>query len=443
MQMFLFLFSIVCFTSAVYAQNNYCIKGRFSENPCFDSSQIKITTAVPYAIAKRWPSTVTDTLQLDVFEPNPLSDTLNKRPFILLIHGGAFMAGNRADMHYQCMQYARRGFVAATITYRLGWNCAAADLLGVCLLCQGENFKMQTAAYRAVQDARAALRYMVAHADNYSIDTSWIFVGGESAGSITALHTAFWTQDEADAFASWAKNDVGLLDTAGNNLANTYTIKAVINNCGGVSRDSVVLNNGNIPVIGFHDEGDCVVPIGAGQVVSCVCQSFFWSWGSSSIHHIMNNAGICNEMNLVPLSLNHCSYPTWNLVPRASCFLKRIMCNECAGGFTNNIYAAAACDTLQQIPSALPNIKLIREAELFLFPNPANGKVTFDVSNFLSESPLSITVTNASGKLTEQHHHLSEPFFVTDAALYAQGIYFVAVYSGNRLLAKSKLIVQP
>ncbi|MCW5908754.1 MAG: carboxylesterase family protein [Chitinophagales bacterium] len=439
----LLFFSIVCFFFSAFSQSNYCIQGRFSENLCFDSSDIKITTAVPYAVAKRWPSTTIDTLKLDVFEPTPATDTLSKRPFILLIHGGAFMAGNRADMHYQCMQYARRGFVVATISYRLGWNCAATDLLGVCIFCQGENFKLKTATYRAVQDARAALRYMTANAHAFGIDTSWIFIGGESAGSITALHTAFWTQDEADTFANWAKNDVGLLDTAGNSLANTYTIKAVIDNCGAVSRDSVVLNNGNIPVISFHDENDCVVPTAVGQVISCTCQSFFWSWGSSSIHSMMNNAGICNEMNLVPLSLNHCSYPTWNLVRHASCFLKRLMCSECAGGFSNNTSAAVSCDTLSKVVSSLPNIKLSRDAELFFFPNPTTGKVTFDVSNFLSQSPLNISVTDATGKLTEQHHHLSEPFFVTDAALYAQGIYFVAVYSGNRLLAKSKLIVQP
>lgn len=437
---------IILFISSVtfsIAQNNYCIKGRFSESYCFDSSNVKITTAVPYAVAQRWPSTSIDTLKLDVFEPNPSADTLSKRPFILLIHGGAFMAGNRADMHYQCMQYARRGFVAATISYRLGWNCAATDLLGVCVFCQGENFKLKTATYRAVQDARAALRYITSNADTYGIDTSWIFVGGESAGSITALHTAFWTQDEADVFASWAKNDVGLLDTSGNDLTNTYSIKGVIDNCGAVSRDSVVLNNGNIPVVSFHDENDCVVPNGAGQVISCTCQAFYWSWGSSSIHNIMNNAGICSEMNLVPLSLNHCSYPTWNLVRHASCFLKKIMCAECESGFSNNTSAAAGCDTLGKVVSSLSNIKLTRYTELSFFPNPGNGKVTLDVSSFLSEGMLNISITDINGRVIERVENISEPFFTTDATLYAQGIYFVAVFSENKLLAKSKLIVEP
>jgi hypothetical protein len=435
---FLFISSV---TFSV-AQSNYCIAGRFSENFCFDSADIKITTGIPYAVAQRWPSATVDTLKLDVFEPNQLADTLSERPFILLIHGGAFMAGNRADMHYQCMQYARRGFVVATISYRLGWNCAASDLLGVCVFCQGENFKLKTATYRAVQDARAALRFVVNNADAYAIDTSWIFVGGESAGSITALHTAFWTQDEADAFAGWAKGEVGLLDTAGNNLTNTYSIKGVIDNCGAVSRDSVVLNNGHIPVVSFHDENDCVVPNGAGQVISCTCQAFYWSWGSSSIHNIMNNAGICNEMNLVPLSLNHCSYPTWNLVRHAGCFLKKIMCGECESGFSNNTSASVSCDTLAKLISAIPNIKLTRDAELFFYPNPTYGKVTFDVSNFLSEGVLNISVTDVNGRIVERAENISEPFFVTDAALYAQGIYFVSVFSGNKLLAKSKMIVE-
>jgi acetyl esterase/lipase len=79
------------------------------------------------------------------------------------------------------------------------------------LFCQGENYKLKTATYRASQDARAAMRYMYTHATDFGIDTSWMFIGGESAGSITALHTAFWSQSEADSFASWATNDVGLL----------------------------------------------------------------------------------------------------------------------------------------------------------------------------------------------------------------------------------------
>lgn len=426
----------------LYAQSDYCINGRFSQNYVFDSSQIKITIGVPYAVSERWPSNNLDTLKLDVFEPDPVADTLTKRPFILLIHGGAFLTGNRRDMHYQCMEYARRGFVVATISYRLGWNCNATDLLGVCIFCQGENYKLQTATYRAAQDARAALRYITAHALDYGVDTAWIFTGGESAGSITAMHATFWSQQEADVFASWASSEVGLLDTAGNNLPSGYSIKAVIDNCGAVSRDTVMLNNGNIPVISFHDENDCVVPTNTAPVISCTCQSFYWASGSSAIHNKMTNAGLCHEMNLVPVSINHCSYPTWNLVKRASCFLKRVMCRNCTGGF-NNTTAPVVCDTLQQIETAIPVVKAGTDYPLSVFPNPSIGPLILDLSNLSHLFPVSVKVFDATGRLIAEKNDVRQVQCPLNLTQINVGVCFINVSSASGVVSKVKVMIQP
>lgn len=428
------------FACAAEAQINHCISNRYAQGYYFDSSDIEFTPNVLYAVAARWPSVTTDSLQLDVFAPKPTADSFQKRPLILLIHGGAFLSGNRQAMHYQCMEYARRGFVAATISYRLGWNCAATDLLGVCLFCQGEQYKLKTATYRAAQDGRAAMRYLQAYADNFGIDTAWMFIGGESAGSITALHTAFWSQSEADSFASWAKNEVGLLDTAGNTLPGGYGIKAVIDNCGAVSRDSVILNNGSIPVISFHDEGDCVVPNNAGQVISCTCQSFYWSWGSNSIHNILKNANTCTEMNLVPLSINHCSYPAWNLVRHASCFMKRIMCNDCRTGFSNDIYKTAQCDTLSSPTSGI--IRFENESNFCVYPNPNNGVLHFDLSNIIHLSPLEVSISNTSGELVARGIRAHQADFSIAVKNLPAGIYFIAVSSRQQTIAIRKLILQ-
>ena len=435
--------TLLCFSFMlvhVSAQSNYCIENRFSQQFYFDSAQIEFTPSLTYAVSKRWPSTTIDSLKLDVFAPKLSEDNLQKRPFILLIHGGAFLSGARTDMHYQCMQYARRGFVVATISYRLGWNCSATDLLGVCVLCQGENYKLQTATYRAAQDGRAAMRYMFAHANDFGIDTAWMFVGGESAGSITALHTAFWDQTEANTFASWASGQVGLLDTAGNNLPSNYTIKGVIDNCGAVSRDSVVLNNGNIPVISFHDEGDCVVPNFGGQVISCACQPFYWVRGSNSIHNILKNQGTCTEMNMVPLSINHCSYPSWNLVPRASCFLKRIMCDSCSTDYTTDVNKPIQCDALGDSVSVSGVIKIQPQLDLRYFPNPTNDYVNLDLTNLLSYAPLTITITNSLGETIEHQEGINTASHILRTKFPSVGLYFISVSSNGKTIASGKLI---
>ncbi len=433
--------SMVFLCHFVNAQTNHCIQQRYSEQYCFDSTDIEFTPNTVYAVSTRWPAAIKDTLFMDVFAPKQTADSLTQRPLILLIHGGAFLTGSRQSMHYQCMEYARRGFVAATISYRLGWNCPATDLISVCLFCQGEQYKLKTATYRAAQDGRAAMRYLHTHAADFGIDTAWMFVGGESAGSITALHTTFWNQTEANNFASWAQNDVGLLDTAGNNFTSNYTIKAVIDNCGAVSRDSVVINNGNIPVISFHDEGDCIVPLNAAQVISCTCQSYYWAWGSNSIHNILKNSNTCTEMNLVPLSINHCSYPTWNLVRHASCFLKQIMCSECKTGYSNNVNEPVKCDTLSNPVSSV--VRFENESSFSIFPNPTNGILNFDLSNLLHQTPFDVKLLSAEGKLMQQQNQIQTAKVLMSAANLSPGIYFVAIQSNGKLIAQRKLLITP
>jgi len=56
-------------------------------------------------------------LEMDIYQPE--GDVQEKRPLMIWSHGGAFVAGNRVDMAQNCIDYAKKGFVTATITYRL------------------------------------------------------------------------------------------------------------------------------------------------------------------------------------------------------------------------------------------------------------------------------------------------------------------------------------
>lgn len=83
------------------------------------------------------------------------------RSAILCIHGGGFRAGKRESYDALCMKLAEKGFVAATITYRLAP-------------------KHQFPA--AVHDSKAAVRWLRANASKYKIDPAKIGVTGGSAG---------------------------------------------------------------------------------------------------------------------------------------------------------------------------------------------------------------------------------------------------------------------
>jgi len=99
-----------------------------------------------------------ESLALNIARPKAESGL---RPAVLCIHGGGFRAGKRESYDALCMKLAEKGFVAATITYRLAP-------------------KHQFPA--AVHDSKAAVRWLRANASKYKIDAAKIGVTGGSAG---------------------------------------------------------------------------------------------------------------------------------------------------------------------------------------------------------------------------------------------------------------------
>lgn len=128
-----------------------------------------------------------ETLLMDLIFPQ--GDTMKKRPLVVFIHGGGFQNNSRKGSYSAmvCQGFAKRGFVTATIDYRLGI----------------ENQKTEAdyanALYRAQQDGRAAIRYLKKHAAEYGIDTNQVFLTGSSAGSKTAMAIAYMDESELPA----------------------------------------------------------------------------------------------------------------------------------------------------------------------------------------------------------------------------------------------------
>lgn len=344
---------------AVNAQ--HCVSQRYSETAMFDSSEIVILQNVQYGSAVQYFTGQNTPLLMDVYYPDPSLDTMEERPLILTIHGGGFIGGDKNELTYQSLQFARRGFVVANINYRLGWNCDNV----FCINCFGSN--LQKAVYCAVQDARAALRFCVDNAPQLGIDTDWIFLNGQSAGSITALQTAYWNQAQADAqVPSGFSSDVGLLDATGNNSTSTYTIQGLVNQCGAMAERTDMDDQPNIPVISFHDSNDCVVPYNYGPLIACLCSGFLYYHGSNSIHGYRLQNNLCSELHSAPQVLpNHCTYPQLNVVKLASCFLKRVMCGYCFSFADDDINTTPICAN-QGVNSALPTTDPACPADLNL-----------------------------------------------------------------------------
>ncbi|WP_295800073.1 alpha/beta hydrolase [uncultured Microbulbifer sp.] len=99
-------------------------------------------------------------LHLDLFAPETTENTA--RPAVLLVHGGGWRSGNRTLQEPLATYLANRGFVSATVEYRLSLE----------------------ARYPAgVQDVKAAVRWLRGHADEYGVDPARIAILGASAGA--------------------------------------------------------------------------------------------------------------------------------------------------------------------------------------------------------------------------------------------------------------------
>ena len=121
---------------------------------------------VTYAQTDAWFGHVTRDLKMDIIYPQ----TNEKQyPCIIWICGGAWIQVNKGAHIPYLAELARRGFVVASVDYRLSHE---APFPG------------------ALIDIKAAIRYLRAHAGRYSIDTEKFGVMGESAGGYLAAMIA-------------------------------------------------------------------------------------------------------------------------------------------------------------------------------------------------------------------------------------------------------------
>lgn len=207
----------------------------------------EVTRDVTYGAAPDYLGAMT-TLQLDVYRP--MGDVATDRPLVMLIHGGGFTGGGKAGEIFQTWgrSFARRGFVAVAIEYRLGVSKPEAK-------------PMLEAAYRAQQDVRAAVRFMKSNAAAYGIDSTRVYLVGTSAGGFAALHAAVLEQEEVSPLVDAALGNVeGSTGTPGV----SSRVHAVVS-CWGAVPDSTHIDAGDPPFAAVHGTMDKTVPYDCGD----------------------------------------------------------------------------------------------------------------------------------------------------------------------------------
>lgn len=173
-----------------------------------------------------------ETLRLDLYQPT--GDTLPSRPVIIFAHGGSFTGGDKAfaDPANYSTRMAKRGFVVASINYRLRQSPIPPE-------------EMPQAVFDAKHDMQAAIRWFRANAATYGIDTSRISIAGYSAGAATALFAAFIPEDVGDSGNPGYPSDVAASISISGSMGN--------------AADGAI-SPGDPPVLLIHGTADATVP---------------------------------------------------------------------------------------------------------------------------------------------------------------------------------------
>ncbi|BFP42493.1 alpha/beta hydrolase [Flavobacteriaceae bacterium GF1] len=194
--------------------------------------------------------TYADTLQLDFYSPK--NDTVQKRPLLLLVHGGGFASGKRDNPLERkfCQEMAHKGYAVASISYRLvrkgkGFGCDCPSVEKV------ETFK------QASQDVARAVNFLDERGDELGIDPKKMVLVGSSAGAEAVLNTVFMRYHHDFKGISFPKE----------------RFAGVVSFAGAVLHIDYITQETAVPTLLYHGKMDGLVPYGAAPHHYCDSRS--------------------------------------------------------------------------------------------------------------------------------------------------------------------------
>jgi para-nitrobenzyl esterase len=422
-------FICLLLTSAAWAQNP-CASGRYATD-IFPT--VTTTSNVTYGSNTSWSGQST-TLKLDVYAPT--GDTASKRPLIIWVHGGSFIGGSKTDGDVVALsqRFAKKGYLCASIDYRIGFF-------------PFDSANAVKAVVRAVQDLRASLRYFYKDAqtsNTYKVDTNFIYIGGSSAGAITALHLAYLNEEceIAGYLSSTVITQLGGLEGTSGNPGYSSKVNGVINGCGALARYSW-LEAGDVPLCSVHGTNDGTVKYNRG-IVNPGTPLMFLD-GSRMLHERACAVGLENQFYTFP-NAPHVPYAgnqaymdtTVNfirdfLVQQMGCPDASLQ-PENAPLETAILYPINYCDgsPVNEDCVAPSAVNILNSFEAMIYPNPAQQTVTI-VPN--TDDAYTVEVFDLTGRSVLSSN---KDFGMMELNLngIAAGSYFVRISSGKASYTK-------
>ncbi len=417
-------------------------------------------------------------LLLDLYKP--VGDDNCRRPLIVMVHGGAFIAGAKTDNDVVqiCREMASRGYVAASVGYRLGMHPIKdytpyffcndnLNPVGVdkCIYV-ADSMEFYRATYRAVQDVKGAIRFLKNRNELDSTDVGCVFVGGTSAGAIVSLYVGSMDQAseqipfttlQADAPApdgdlqncvpaprDRKRPDLGLVEGALHLGGYDAGVRGVASFMGGVF-DQSLLSGAGVPAVYFYHRTDDLI-------VACERRRLF-----SVYQYCLNPLNLCQPLSTQPWMYGSCALKSYleNLGNAAPPFFDDIVdqgqpgsgdclddppghsiagltlrCQNLSNFFAEEIQKAgntpSSVCTSADFEEAAPPSKLV------VYPNPTKEKAIWIDCPTCSEGGATLRLFDLAGQRLAMKNSGSFPLnWDLENSGIARGMYFIQMTTGH------------
>lgn len=419
-----------------------CDGGRYSSDVF---TNVDVTSNITYGANLNFNGT-TKTLKLDFYEPQ--GDAETARPLIVWVHGGSFLGGTKTDQDMVSLSnaFAKKGYVCASIDYRTGFFPI-------------DSANSIKAVLRAVHDLRAAVRFFYKDADGantYKVDTNNIFIGGSSAGAITALHYEYLNKtcevSETNYISQATLDQVGGMEGISGNPCYSSDVKGVINLCGALARYNW-LEAGDIPLCSIHGTNDATVGYNR-QIVNPGVPLMYLD-GSRMLREQAEAVGVENpfytfynapHVPYLGTSATALSYMDTTVNFVRDFLIDQLGCTDAALQAENpyvetaTLYTVSACTV--DVPfddcTSLTINEFDESEDLKVYPNPANSSFVIEG---LSDEIETILITDMNGRKVFDVQFAGSTTSVDCSAMKA-GIYFVIATNNMNQTKTIKLIIE-
>jgi len=300
---------------------------------------------------------------MDIYQPS--GDTACLRHLIIFAHGGAFFEGtkNDGDMDFFAHRFAQRGYVCASINYRLA--SSVIDLYD-----SAQIFKY---TYQCVSDYKAAIRYFYKSAsqgNHWNIDTTAIFLIGNSAGAIAADFIALLDSlnELQPAYQTIVTANGGIDGNSGNSGYSTKI--SAYGSLAGAIIGVDWIKPGAPPMVLCQGTADATVPYNCGQALTQ------YTGGLFPTINMCGSGQMAPQLNTVGATYSFLPFPGSAHVPWDTNIVIANKTDSAVAAFFYQINCTQAVGHCNE-PAGVANIAAT--SHLSIYPNPAKDQMEIAV----------------------------------------------------------------